>query len=71
VDYICLAVTHKEVLMTICRDSVQGSHASWKVMEFKKGIFQAQKSWKMTVVMERHGKVVDLHNGSWNFLIEG
>jgi len=38
----------------------QGSHTSWKVMEFKKGIFQAWKvmendSWKMTVVIESHG----------------
>jgi len=36
----------------------QGSHASWKVMEFKKGIFQA---WK---VMENdcvHGKVIEFH----------
>jgi len=26
----------------------QGSHASWKFMEFKKGIFQAWKVMEMT-----------------------
>jgi len=49
---------------------VQGSHTSWKVMEFKKGIFQA---WK---VMENdcgHGKSCSSHGipPIWNFLIEG
>jgi len=37
---------------------VQGSHAPWKVREFKKGISQAPK------VMENdcgHGKVMELH----------
>ena len=39
----------------------QGSHASWKVMEFKKGIFRPRKSWKMTVIMETRGKVMEFH----------
>jgi len=41
--------------------SLQGFHASWKVMEFKKGIFQAWKVMEneMTEVMESHGKVVE------------
>jgi len=38
-----------------------GSHASWKVMEFKKGISRPGKSWKMTVVMEDHGIVQEFH----------
>jgi len=47
---------------TGCTD---GSHASWKVMEFKRGIFQA---WK---VMENdcgHGKAWNSIIRSWNFL---
>jgi len=48
--------------------ALQGSHTSWKVMEFKKGIFQV---WK---VMENdcgHGESWNYTNRSWNFLIEG
>jgi len=33
----------------------QGSHISWKVMEFKKGLSRPGMSWKMTVVVESHG----------------
>jgi len=33
---------------------MQGSHASWNVMEFKKGISRPGRSWKMPVGMERH-----------------
>jgi len=31
-------------------------------MEFKKGIFRPGKSWKMTVVMESLGKVMEFHH---------
>jgi len=40
---------------------IQDSHTSWKVIEFKKEIFQA---WK---VMENDCD----HEKSWNFLTEG
>jgi len=30
-------------------------------MEFKKGIFQTGESWKMNVVMESYGKVMEFH----------
>ena len=42
---------------------------SWEVcMEFKKGIFQAWKlSWKMTVFMESHGKVMKFHKSVMEF----
>jgi len=32
---------------------IQGSHASWKVMEFRKGIFQAWKAMENDCI---HGK---------------
>jgi len=35
-----------------------GSYTSWKVTEFKKGIFQA---WKVLENECSHGKVVELH----------
>ena len=47
---------------------LHGSHAFWKVMEFKKGIFQ---DWK---VMENdcgHGKSWNSTSKSWNFVTEG
>jgi len=47
----------------------QGPHRSWKVTEFKKGIFQAWKVMKMAVVTESHGKKsLNSTNRSWNFL---
>ena len=40
---------------------------SWKVMEFRKTISRAEKSWKIAKVMESHGKSWKMTIMSWNF----
>ena len=40
----------------LATSNFQGASWSWKVMEFRKTIFQAGKSWKIAKVMESHGK---------------
>jgi len=35
---------------------LQVDHWSWKDMEFRKAISRPGKSWKITKVMESHGK---------------
>jgi len=47
---------------------MHGFHTSWKVAEFKKGIFQA---WKVMENDGGHGKSWNSTNRSWNFLTEG
>jgi len=42
-------------------EDTQGSHASWKVMDLRKEFSRPGKSWKMTVFMESHGKVMEFH----------
>jgi len=34
---------------------------SWKVMELRKEFSRPEKLWKMTVVMESYGKVMEFH----------
>jgi len=48
---------------------VQGSHASWKVMEFKKEFCRPGKSWEMTVVVESAGKAMT--TVIWNSTVMG
>ena len=48
---------------------VQGARWSWKVMEFRKTIFQAGKSWKIAMVMESHGKVMENDDNVMEFLL--
>jgi len=45
----------------------QGAPWSWKVMEFRKTIFQAWK-WKIAKVMESHGKVMENDDNVVEFL---
>ena len=43
-----------------------------KSWNFRKEFSTPGKSWKMTVVMESHEKVMEFHQWrSWNFLTEG
>ena len=60
---------------------VQGSHASWKVVEFKIGIFQAWnvmemdichgKSWKNSWILKQsHRKIVSVSNNFCHSFID-
>jgi len=49
-------------LLQCCFHYIQGASLSWKVVEFRKTIFQAWKSWKIAKVMESHEK-------SWKMII--
>ena len=46
----------------------EGCHTSWKVVEFKKGIFQACKVLEIDC---GHGKVSGIPTRSWNYLTVG
>ena len=52
---------HVEVGLIQPLTVLQVSYASRKVMEFKKKISRPVKSWKMTMVMEIHGKLMEFH----------
>jgi len=50
---------------------MQGSHTSWKVMEFKKGIFQAWKVMENGCDNGKSWKSLNSTNRLWNILAEG
>jgi len=45
-----------------------GSHTSWKVMKFKKGVSRPGKSWKITVVLESCG-IPTIGHGIFNRML--
>jgi len=59
---VLLSISH------ITTQSVQGAFCSWKVMEFRKTIFQAWKVTEIAKVMESHGKVIENDDNVMEFL---
>ena len=52
---MCLSVAHGPLLYSVFYDLIQGSHSSWKVLDFFLKIPGPGKSWKSTLVLESPG----------------